>query len=88
MIGLTNTSQLTTTSWNGTPITVMGPTVPANSLDTRNGHLQSEEWTASVCKWKPVECLDAVLIPSEWNAQLSVCGQSSIGHQLSMVVRQ
>ena len=31
IIGLTNTSQLTTTSWSGTPITVMGPAVPANS---------------------------------------------------------
>ena len=31
MIGLTNTSQLTTTSWSGAAVTVFGPLVPANS---------------------------------------------------------
>ena len=31
IIGLTNTSQLTTTSWSGAAVTVVGPVVPANS---------------------------------------------------------
>ena len=31
MIGLTNTSQLVTTSWNGTILKVLGPVIPVNS---------------------------------------------------------
>ena len=63
ILGLTNETRLMTVAWDGVGVEVMGQVVSSDQLDTRSGHLQSQQWGSSLCQWKSVQLNGLVLIP-------------------------